>query len=230
MQTSASPPLPPLLILTSFASLRDPRIARTRRHPLINILLIVLAGTLAGARGWDSMVVFALGKFDLLSGLLDLSSGVPSADTLRRVFERLDRKVFAQCFAHWVAGAARVGRGSVVAIDGKSQQGPTGPEQRGCQSQPIVHMVSAWAAEQRMVLAAVPTARAATEPVQIKELLALFEMRGATVTVDAIGCRGDGVAKAIRAKGAHYLICWPAPGADPVFGAPLIPRWGVAKR
>jgi predicted transposase YbfD/YdcC len=196
----------PLRISISFAALRDPRIARTRRHPLINILVIVLAATLAGMRGWDAMVAFALGKFDLLGRFLNLSVGVPSADTLRRVFERLDRKVFAACFARWTAGAARLGPGSVIAIDGKSQQGNTGPEIRGCQALPIVHMVSAWAAEQRMVLAAVPTARAATEPVQIKELLTLFEMRGATVTVDAIGCRGDGVAKAIRARGAHYLI------------------------
>lgn len=204
MQTRSSPA--PLQISISFGALRDPRIARTRRHPLINILVIVLAATLAGMRGWDAMVVFALGKFDLLSRFLDLSGGVPSADTLRRVFERLDRKVFAESFAHWTAGAARLRPGSLIAIDGKSQQGPTGPEVRGCQSQPIVHMVSAWAAEKRMVLAAVPTLRAATEPVQIKELLTLFELRGATVTVDAIGCNGDAVAKAIRAKGAHYLI------------------------
>lgn len=173
---------------------------------MINILVIVLAATLAGMQGWDAMVVFALGKFDLLARFLDLTGGVPSADTLRRVFERLDRKVFAECFAHWTAGVARLKPGSLIAIDGKSQQGSTGPELSGCQSQPIVHMVSAWAAEQRMVLAAVPTARAATEPLQIKELLTLFELKGATVTVDAIGCRGDGVARAIRAKGAHYLI------------------------
>lgn len=204
MQTRSS--LAPLQVSISFAALRDPRIARTRRHPLINILVIVLAATLAGMRGWDAMVVFALGKFDLLARFLDLSGGVPSADTLRRVFERLDRKVFAECFARWTAGAARLGPGSLIAIDGKSQQGTTDPERRGCRSQPIVHMVSAWAAEQRMVLAAVPTARAATEPVQIKELLTLFELGGATVTVDAIGCRGDGVARAIRAKDAHYLI------------------------
>lgn len=204
MQTH--PSIAPLQISIHFAALRDPRIARTRRHPLINILVIVLAATLAGMRGWDAMVEFALGRFDLLARFLDLSGGVPSADTLRRVFERLDHKVFAECFARWTAGAARLGPGSLIAIDGKSQQGLPGTGQPGYQKRPIVHMVSAWAAEQRMVLAAVPTARASTEPVQIKELLTLFELRGATVTVDAIGGRGDGVAKAIRAKGAHYLI------------------------
>jgi len=201
LPSSASP-----LILVSFAPLRDPRIARTRRHPLINILLIVLAATLAGAKGWDEMVDFALAKFTLLSRLLDLSRGVPSADTLRRVFERLDRKAFAECFAHWTAAASRVRPGEVVAIDGKSQQGPTGLASQGYRSKPIVHMVSAWAARQRLVLAALPTERAATEPLQIKEVLGLFELRGATVTVDAIGGRGDGVARAIRARGAHYLI------------------------
>jgi predicted transposase YbfD/YdcC len=205
METTSDAPAATPLILVSFAPLRDPRIARTRRHPLINIVMIVLAATLAGAKGWDEMVEFALAKFDLLARLLDLTRGVPSADTLRRVFERLDRKTFAECFAHWTAAAARVRPGDVVAIDGKSQQGST-QLPIGYQRKPIMHMVSAWAARQRLVLAAVPTERAATEPLQIKEVLDLFELQGATVTVDAIGCRGDGVARAIRAKGAHYLI------------------------
>lgn len=204
MRTQSS--LAPLQVSISFDELRDPRVVRTRRHPLINVLVVVLAGVLSGMRGWDAMAVFALGKSDLLSRFLDMSAGVPSADTLRRVFERLDPKVFAECFAHWAASIAHLGPDSLIAIDGKSQQGHTAPDRRGHQSLPIVHMVTAWASERRIVLAALSTARAATEPVQIKELLELFEMRGATVTVDAIACRGDAVARAIRAKGAHYLI------------------------
>ena len=134
--------------LKYFATLRDPRVERTREHLLEEILLITIAAILSGANGWNEIEDYAQSKIEWFRSFLRLPGGIPSHDTFNRVFSALDPEELEKGFVAWVSSIAKLTAGEVVAIDGKALRGTCEPGKKA-----IVHMVSAWADSNSLVLA-----------------------------------------------------------------------------
>jgi predicted transposase YbfD/YdcC len=186
--------------LKYFAELKDPRLPRTRRHLLPDILLIAIASILSGAAGWDDMERYGKAKRDWLKSFLALPHGIPSHDTFNRVFQALDPAELEKNFLDWVGAIAERTRGEVVAIDGKSLRGTAGSE-----GKPIVHMVSAWASANNLVLGQRKTDAKSNEITAIPELLRVLELSGTTVTIDAMGCQKSIASQIVEQDGDYIL-------------------------
>jgi len=186
--------------LQYFAELKDPRVERNRDHVLEEILLIAIAAVLSGAESWNDMEEYGKAKKDWLSTLLQLPSGIPSHDTFNRVFAALDAEELEKGFVAWVSSIARLTAGEVVAIDGKSLRGS------GTTSgKPIVHMVSAWASANNLVLGQRKVDDKSNEITAIPRLLEALELSGTVVTIDAMGCQKTIAAKIVDKK-ADYIL------------------------
>ena len=190
-----------LRVQDHFASLQDPRVERTKRHALMDIVLIAILAVIGGADGWDDIEDFADARHEWLATFLGLRNGIPSADTFRRVFEALDAQHFQRGFASWMSELAAGTEGKLVAIDGKTARRSFARE-RG---QGALHLVSAWVAENALALGQIATEDKSNEIVAIPQLLALLDVRGATVSIDAMGCQKK-IAAAIVDKGADYVL------------------------
>ena len=183
-----------------FADLADPRTGNAQRHDLLEILLIALAAMVAGAETCVDMATFGRAKEPLLRRFLALPGGIPSHDTFSRLFRLLDPAGFEACFGRFVAAfAARVGE--VVAIDGKAVRRSF---DRRADSRPL-HLVSAWACEQRLVLGQSRAHGHSNEITALPELLALLALEGRTVTADAMHCQ-KATAQAILDRGGDYVL------------------------
>ena len=191
----------PRTLVEHFSNISDPRIDRTKRHKPIDILAISICATICGAEGWEEFELFGNSKQDWFKSFLELPNGIPSDDTSRRVFARIDPAQFRKCFLEWVRSVYQLTQGQVVAIDGKlsrrSFDRPTGKA--------AINMVSAWASENQMVLGQVKVDAKSNEITAIPELLDMLELAGRIVTIDAIGCQTD-IAEKIREKGADYVL------------------------
>lgn|SRR5512138_804618 len=188
-------------LIEHFSAIDDPRIDRSKLHKLIDILVIAICATICGAEGWEDFELFGHCKLDWFKSFLDLPNGIPSPDTFRRVFARLDPIQFQQAFLDWVRSVTRLTDGEVVAIDGKqlrrSYDSATGKH--------AIAMVSAWAEENRLVLGQVRVDEKSSEITAIPELLRVLEISGCIVTTDALGCQTE-IAAAIIAKQADYVL------------------------
>jgi predicted transposase YbfD/YdcC len=185
-----------------FASLPDPRRRRKRtKHPLINLVVIGLCGTIAGADDWEEIVQFGRDRRDWLSRFLDLSNGIPSHDTFGRVFAALEPVAFQKCLLAWVQHLHELTQGQVIAIDGKvareamARAGDQGP----------MTLVSAWATANHICLGQVAGETGSNELGALPKLLDLLDLDGAIVTLDALGCQKDIVAQIIE-KSGDYVI------------------------
>lgn len=183
-----------------FADLPDPRVDRTKKHALLDILAIALCATIAGADSWDEVERFGEARLDWLRRFLALPNGVPSHDTFNRVFARIDPRAFARCVADWMAAACEAIGLRHVAVDGKSARSAPRGTFCGC-----LHLVSAWAAESRMILGQEAVADGSHEIAAVPELLRVLDLKGALVSLDAAGCQ-TAIAGQIRAGGGHYLL------------------------
>jgi predicted transposase YbfD/YdcC len=184
-----------------FESLPDPRVERTKRHPLSSVMVLALFAVICGCEGWDDMARFSAMKRAWLETWLDLPNGTPSADTFRRVIAMLDPAEFHRCFVAWMSALAGGTKDKLVSIDGKTVRGTL----RSALGKSALHLVSAWCAENSVVLGQVATAEKSNEITAIPELLALLDLSGATVTIDAMGCQKK-IAEAIVAKSADYIL------------------------
>jgi predicted transposase YbfD/YdcC len=191
---------PPTLI-EHFSSITDPRIDRTKRHNLIDILVIAICAIICGAESWEDFEVFGESKEDWFSKFLELPAGIPSHDTFRRVFARLNPTEFQRCFLEWVRSAYEITGGQVVAIDGKQPRGSA--DRRAGKS--AINMVSAWASESRLVLGQVKVDEKSNEITAIPQLLDMLELGGCIVTIDAMGCQTE-IARKIISKEADYVL------------------------
>lgn len=191
----------PTSLIRYFSTLPDPRVARTRRHNLHDMLVIGICGMLCGAEDWVSIERFANAKLEWFKTFLDLPGGVPSHDTFGRVFAAIDPEAFAKCFIAWIEDVAELTRGEVVAIDGKTIRRSF----ERASGRAAIHMVSAWATENRLVLGQVKADDKSNEITAIPRLLELLVLRGAIVTIDAMGCQKE-IARAIRARDADYVL------------------------
>lgn len=194
-------PAPSLsLLLDHFAAIPDRRQSCKVMYPLREVLLLVVCGTIACGDDYDDIVDWGEAHLDLLKGFSEFHFGIPCADWLRVVMNRIDPALFADCFTAWVA-AALPGRIDLVAIDGKTSRGS---HDRAARKAPL-HLVSAFASRSHLVLGQQAVDTKANEIVAIPELVGRLEVAGALVSVDAIGCNPR-VADAIIAAKADYLL------------------------
>lgn len=192
-------------LVETFSEVEDHRAERTRLHSLSDILALSLCAVLCGADCFTEIEDFGKAKEGWLRTFLELPHGIPSHDTLGRVFARLDPRALRGCFDRWLeglqAGLHEQAGDGVVAIDGKTlrRSFDTAAEKSA------VHMVSAWASATRLVLGTVKTHDKSNEITAIPVLLDLLDVAGCVVTLDAMGCQKEIAAK-IREKGADYLL------------------------
>ena len=168
-----------------FKSIQDPRVERRRVHQLYDILTIAILSTIAGGEGWEDMETYGLIKQNWLSTFLALPNGIPSPDTFRRMFERINPKQLEHCFEQWMRLLVDTLGPQVVAIDGKGVNGSYDREL----GKKALHFVSAWASECRLVLAQVKVQDKSNEITAIPTLLELLDLNGCIVTLDAMGAQ-----------------------------------------
>jgi predicted transposase YbfD/YdcC len=189
-------------ILPFFQDLPDPRRdGRNKKHRLIAILVTALCGVIAGCESAVEIEAYGREKRAWLNTFLALEHGIPSHDTFSRVLQMLDPREFHDCFVRWVRALHEATRGQVVPIDGTTLR-------RSFDSAaglPPLHLVSAWAAENRLALGAVPVDSKSNEITAVPKLLEVLELTGAIVTLDAMGCQKEIAAK-IRDRRADYVL------------------------
>jgi len=184
-----------------FADLTDPRIDRSRLHELLDIVAIAICAVVAGADSWDDIEDFGHAKLGWLRTFLSLPNGIPSHDTFRRVFERLDPEEFQRCFLGWIEALHEATGRQVVAIDGKTLRRSFDR----ANGKSALHLVHAWAVSNHLLLGQVAVGEKSNEITAIPRLLKMLEVSGAIVTIDAMGCQKE-IARTIRGRQADYLL------------------------
>lgn len=192
---------PKITILDHFSAIEDPRVERTRHHKLIVLITIAICAVICGAEGWTDIETYGLAKYEWLQQFLELPNGIPSHDTFARVFARLNPQQFQQCFLNWIKAINQITLGEVIALDGKSLRRSYN---KGAE-QGAIHMVNAWATENRLVLGQVKVDKKSNEITAIPELIKVLELSGCIVTIDAIGCQKE-IVKLITEQDADYII------------------------
>jgi predicted transposase YbfD/YdcC len=192
---------PMLKLIESFTEMPDPRVVGRTDHHLVDILVLTVCAVLCGADDWEAVEMWGEAKLDWLRQFIPLKNGIPSHDTLGRVFAALDSTTFQACFTRWVATVCGSLAGQVVAIDGKTMRG----SHHHRLGKKAIHMVSAFASDQGITLGQLKTEEKSNEITAIPELLAMLALKDSIVTIDSMGCQKD-IAAAIIAKEAHYVL------------------------
>jgi len=184
-----------------FAGLEDPRIAASCKHLLIDILAITILAVASGADDWTDLETFGKLRQKWLATFLALPNGTPSHDTFRRVLGLLDREQFAACLFQWTQALHEATGGKLIAIDGKTLRRSFAKKS----GKAALHLVTAWSSENGLTLGQVACAEKSNEITAIPELLRLLNLKGCTVTIDAMGCQKD-IAAQIREQKGHYVL------------------------
>lgn len=194
-------PKPGQTITKHFATLKDPRVDRTKHHSLEALLTIAICAIVCGADDWVAVQAWGKAKRPWLEKFLELPNGIPAHDTFGRIFAHLDPQQFQTCFVSWIRAIAKRTHRQIVAVDGKksrrSHDRALGKEAIG--------MVSAWATANRLVLGQLKVTDKSNEIPAIPQLLHILELTGCIVTIDAMGCQTE-IAKAIVQQKADYLL------------------------
>lgn len=185
--------------LDYFEDLPDPRMAGKVAHPMAELLFLSLCAMISGSESWNDIELYGHTKIEFLREYLPFAQGVPSDDTLRRFFRSLDPKAFEERFTAWAKTLLGETKVAQIAIDGKSLRGSN----RG--GEKMKHLVSAFACEGEILLAQLPTADKSNEITAIPELLKWLDLKGALVSIDAMGCQYK-IADSIKNKGGDYLF------------------------
>jgi predicted transposase YbfD/YdcC len=193
--------MPESSLIDRFAEIEDPRHPRNTLYPMEEILLLAICGAISGADDFVSIAEFGEAKLGWLRGLLPFEHGVPSHDTLTRVFGQIEPSDFERCFRAWTRRVEEKTDGQVVAIDGKTLRGS---RDRASEEGPL-HLVEAWACGQELMLGQRRSEDGANEIETIPELLEMLTLEGCIVTIDAMGCQTD-VAEAIIDAEADYVL------------------------
>jgi predicted transposase YbfD/YdcC len=191
---------PVATITEHFSKLDDPR-RYNKRHLLLDIIVIAICAAICGADNWVEVENFGNAKQDWFKQFLKLPHGIPSHNTFGRVFAFLDTEQFQACFVEWIQAVNEVTQGQIVAIDGKklrrSHDRTIGKN--------AIHMVSAWASENRLVLGQIKVDDKSNEIPAIPQLLDMLEISGCIVTIDAMGCQKE-IAKKVIDGNADYML------------------------
>lgn len=191
----------PMSLAAHFNRLPDPRVRRTRRHALVDILVITVCAVICGADDWVAIARFGRAKRTWFRQFLALPHGIPSHDTFGRVFAALDPHAFHTAFLAWVASVATLLPGDAIAIDGKTLRRTFDTASQKA----AIHMVSAWATAQGLCLGQVKTDAKSNEITAIPALLDVLALAGRIVSIDAIGCQ-PAIARRIRDRGGDYVL------------------------
>ncbi len=195
-----SKPVISKLIEDTFCNITEPRDSN-KRHKLIDIITISICAVICGAEGWEHIEEFGHAKYDWFRKFLELPHGIPSNDTVRRVFTNIDPVEFRESFMSWVHTIYQSYDGQIIVIDGKTLRRS---HDKGI-GKTAIHMVSAWALANGIVLGQIKTDEKSNEITAIPELLKALEIEGGIVTIDAMGCQKK-IAKKIIDKGADYVL------------------------
>nr|WP_328285806.1 ISAs1 family transposase [Methylotuvimicrobium buryatense] len=187
--------------IKQFSNMTDPRFERKKLHQLMDIIVLTVCASLSGAEGWEAIEEFGHNKLDWLRQFVPLKNGIPSHDCLAYVISRLSPKEFQRCFIDWVNAIREVIPDEVIAIDGKTAR-RSHDRKRG---QNPLHMVSAWGCANGLVLGQEATEEKSNEITAIPKLLALLELKGCIVTIDAMGCQRT-IAEQIVDQGGDYCL------------------------
>lgn len=171
------------------------------KHELLDIVFLVVSATVSSCNDWESIEVFGESQLEWLRKYYPFNNGIPSHDTMSRVFSSLDPKVFGQYFIEWTQEICKLSKGDLVAIDGKTIR--RSYDKKGEKS--AIHIVSAYAEKNRICLGQIQTSEKSNEITAIPELIDLLYLKDATVSIDAMGCQKK-IVEAIRLKKADYLI------------------------
>jgi len=188
-------------LIGHFSPLEDQRCPINRRHVLIEMIVIAIAAVMCGADGWVAVAQFGRSKETWLREFLALPNGIPSHDTFGRVFSLLQPEAFEDCFRSWVASIREVIPGEIIAVDGKTLR----RSHDRAAGLAALHLVSAWAAANRVVLGQVATEAKSNEITAIPQLLALLRIKGCIVTIDAMGCQTKIAEQIIEQEGDYVL-------------------------
>jgi predicted transposase YbfD/YdcC len=190
-----------LSIVRHFKDLKDPRIKRRRKHLLLDIIVLTICAVIADAEGWEDIESYGHAKLEFLKGFLALPNGIPSHDTIERVFQRLKPAEFERCFRNWTRALAEELGLKHVAIDGKTLRRSFD----NAAGKSALHLVSAWSVENHLTLGQRAVDGKSNEITAIPELLRLLELNGAVVTIDAMGCQKE-IADEIIQAGGEYIL------------------------
>lgn len=183
-----------------FGTLDDPRIDRTKKHPLINIIIIAVCGVICGAENWVAIERFGEAKKSWFASFLDLTNGIPSHDTFNRVFAAIDGTAFGECFVLWVESISQKLK-DVIAIDGKAMRATKDTiNDLSC-----LYLVNAWCTANQLVIGQVEVDAKSNEITAVPLLLDLLDISGAIITTDAMGCQKE-IAHKIRENDADYVL------------------------
>ena len=180
----------------------DPRINRTKKHNIVDILMISICAAMCGMTGWEEIQTFGEAWIKWFKKFLILPNGIPSHDTFRRVFERIDPKQLEQVLIDWSNTLNACLEGKVIAIDGKTLRSSC-DKSKGISA---LHTISAWVAEDKLVLGQCKVKDKENEIIKIPELLKLLEIKNAIVTIDAIGCQKNIAKIIVEEKKADYIL------------------------
>lgn len=184
-----------------FTGVEDPRIDRTRDHNLLDIIVIAICAVICGADGWTAVEKFGKAKQEWFETFLELPNGIPSHDTFGRVFARIDPQQFQMGFLLWIQAAQDITEGQVIALDGKCLR----QSYDTWHSKAAIHMISAWATENKLVLGQRKVDDKSNEITAIPVLLELLEISGCIITIDAMGCQKD-IAEQVVEQDADYVL------------------------
>ncbi len=188
-------------LLDHFEQLPDPRIERTKKYPLREIILLIISASISGCCGWKAIKDFGDAKLLWLRKYCPFEEGIPTDDTIARVVRRLSPQMFKKCFLSWIKEIALYTHGDIIAIDGKTVRG----SHDHSRTQPPLHMVSAWSNANNIVLGQEKTQEKSNEITAIPKLLEFLDLKDCIVTIDAMGCQKD-IASALCHKGADYIF------------------------
>jgi predicted transposase YbfD/YdcC len=190
-------------VVRYFEALPDPRHRRNRRHLLVDVIAIAVCGVIVGCDGPTTIRQWAKAKEEWLREFLELPNGIPSRDCIRRVLTALKPEAFQECFASWIASllGESAPRQPIVAIDGKTMR-RSHDSRNGLGP---LHLVSAWATENGLSLGQVATEEKSNEITVIPELIERIDVKGAIVTIDAMGCQKEIAQKIVDAQGDYVL-------------------------
>jgi predicted transposase YbfD/YdcC len=193
--------MPSLPLTAVFADVPDPRRdTENKLHALTDVLVLATCAVIGGAETWDAIALFGRCKETFFRRFLTLGNGIPSPDTFERVFAKLDPTAFAAAFGRWLTAALDTTGLVPIAIDGKSVRSSRKATSTGC-----LHLVSAWATEARLTLGQVSVPDGSNEIAAVPALLAMLELNGAIVSLDAAGCQ-RAIARQVRDRRGDYLL------------------------